>query len=307
MVEWANINYAFTPDLSLRVGRIAMPTFLVGDYRNVGYALPWVRPPVALYSRMIPITSSDGVDASYRLRFGEVQNTVQVNYGKTDIRTTGNVVPSNVKKIFGVFNTVEVGPTTLRASYQIADLTIDSVNSFINTFRQFGPDGVVIADKYVSDNRRISFLSLGASYDPGNWFLMGEWGKGRFSSFVGTQTAWYVSSGYRFGTLTPYATFARSKKLSDTSDTGLNLATLPPAFAGAAAGLNAGLNELLKPTTASTVSVGARWDFMKNAAFKLQYDYMNLDANSSGGLINVQPGYSPGGTIRILMDLIMCF
>ena len=300
VVEWANIKYAFTPDFNVRVGRIAMPTFLVGDYRNVGYAIPWVRPPVALYSRMIPITTSDGIDASYRLHLGEVQNTLQVNYGDDVIRTTGNTVPSTVKKIMGIFNTVEVGPTTLRASYQTADLTIDSVNPFFNAFRQFGPAGVALADKYRIDNRRISFLSLGASYDPGHWFLMGEWGKGKFSSFVGTQTAWYVSSGYRFGTWTPYATFARSKKLSDTSDPGLNLTALPPGFTGAAAGLNAGLNALLQPTTGSTVSIGTRWDFKKNAAFKLQYDYMNLDPNSSGGHINVQPGYQPGGVIRIL-------
>lgn len=39
-VEWANIKYAFTPDFDVRVGRIAMPTFLVGDYRKVGYAVP---------------------------------------------------------------------------------------------------------------------------------------------------------------------------------------------------------------------------------------------------------------------------
>ena len=44
-VEWANVKYAITPDLSVRVGRIAMPTFLVGEYRNVSYAVPWVRPP----------------------------------------------------------------------------------------------------------------------------------------------------------------------------------------------------------------------------------------------------------------------
>jgi hypothetical protein len=45
-VEWANITYQPTPELSLRVGRIVLPTFLISDSRKVGYANPWVRPPV---------------------------------------------------------------------------------------------------------------------------------------------------------------------------------------------------------------------------------------------------------------------
>jgi hypothetical protein len=65
VVEWANLQYQVTPDLSVRVGRIALPLFLTGDYRKAGYALPWVRPPVELYGA-IPLSNSDGVDASYR-------------------------------------------------------------------------------------------------------------------------------------------------------------------------------------------------------------------------------------------------
>ena len=80
-VEWANIKYQFTPDFSVRVGRIVLPGFLVSDYRKVGYANPWVRPPLEVYS-LVPITNNDGVDASYRLHFGEFTNTVQGAYGR---------------------------------------------------------------------------------------------------------------------------------------------------------------------------------------------------------------------------------
>ena len=40
IVEWANIKYQATPDLSLRFGRIALPMFLAADYRKIGYAYP---------------------------------------------------------------------------------------------------------------------------------------------------------------------------------------------------------------------------------------------------------------------------
>ena len=54
-VEWANIKYDVTPDFSIRAGRTVLPSFMVSDYRKVGYATPWVRPPVEVYSLM-PLT-----------------------------------------------------------------------------------------------------------------------------------------------------------------------------------------------------------------------------------------------------------
>jgi hypothetical protein len=35
-VEWANISYQATPDFSVRLGRIVLPTFLLSDSRKVG-------------------------------------------------------------------------------------------------------------------------------------------------------------------------------------------------------------------------------------------------------------------------------
>ena len=76
-VEWANIKYQATPELALRVGRIALPVFLTADYRKVGYAYPWVRPPVEGYN-VLPVTSSDGIDATLRWGVGPIRNASQV-------------------------------------------------------------------------------------------------------------------------------------------------------------------------------------------------------------------------------------
>jgi hypothetical protein len=80
----------------------------------------------------------------------------------------------------------------------------------------------------------------------------------------------------------------------------LTVTGLPPVPAGIAAGLNAGLNTLLKSIPAQkTVSVGLRWDFMKNLDLKLQFDHTRLGADSYGTLINIQPGFRPGGTVNL--------
>ena len=56
-IEWANLKYAFNSDLSVRVGRIALPTFMISDSRMIGYANTFVRPPEEVY-QVSSITSN---------------------------------------------------------------------------------------------------------------------------------------------------------------------------------------------------------------------------------------------------------
>jgi len=82
-IEWANVKYQMTPDLAVRVGRIALPVFLGAESRKVGYTIPWVRTPVEVYGAL-PISSSDGVDATWRWNAGAVRHATQVFSGSTD-------------------------------------------------------------------------------------------------------------------------------------------------------------------------------------------------------------------------------
>jgi hypothetical protein len=304
-VEWANIKYAFTPDISIRAGRIVLPVFLVSDSRKVGYANPWVRPPVEVYG-LVPITNSDGVDASYRVHVGEFTNTVQVAYGKSAPKLPAGGGTAKANDAWGISYTGEYGAATVHTTYYRTKLTLDSFEPLFDGFRQFGPEGVALADKYDANNKPFTFIGLGAMYDPGRWFAMSEWGTTDSHSVLGKRTAWYASGGYRIGKFTPYVTYARTKADSNTSDPGLTLAGLPPPLAGLAAGLNAGLNASLGSLVPvqKTISVGARWDVAKNAALKLQYDQIHLGAGSPGTLINVQPGFQPGGRVNVFSATI---
>jgi predicted porin len=281
-----------------------VPSFLVSDYRKVGYANSWVRPPLELYNS-VPFTNSDGMDASYRLRFGEFTNTLQTSYGSTEQKSPdGSKIL--VRNLWGIFSTTEYGPMTIHVGYLQTNLTVETLHHFFEVFRQFGPEGIAIADKYDCDGKQRSQLeSLGASYDPGNWFLMGELARTIGRCFIGANTAWYISGGYRFGRFTPYFTYAQVKVDSNTSDSGLTVSALPPFLAGAAARLNAGLNAVLAATPAQkTISVGGRWDFMKNVDLKLQYEYIRLGDGSPRSLINIQPGFQPGGKVKVFSAVV---
>jgi hypothetical protein len=305
-VEWANIKYQLTPEFSVRAGRILLPTFLLSDTRKVAYTYAFVRPPLEVY-RLAPVTASDGVDASYQMRIGDFTNILQAHYGKSDNQLPNDVGNINAKQSWGLAYTGDYHAATLHIGSEASHLTVSGFNPIFDAFRQFGPEGIAIADKYDVDNKALSVITVGARYDPGKWFVMGEVGHLVTHSVFGTATGWFLSGGYRRGKVTPYLAYGEARA-DNLSDPGLNLSTLPPPLIGPAAGLNAALNSVLslKPVQ-NTLSIGARWDFMRNAALKLQYDHTRIGAGSSGVLSNMQPGYQSGGTFNVLsatMDFV---
>ena len=50
----------------------------------------------------------------------------------------------------------------------------------------------------------------------------------------------------------------------------------------------------------STVSLGVRWDLLRSAALKLQYDRVMLGDGSHGVFGNVQPGFQAGSTVQLI-------
>ena len=304
-IEWANVKFSPLPDLNLRAGRIVLPVFMVTDSRRVGYANAWVRPPVEMYS-MVPVTNSDGIDASYRATLsGTTADTLEVTAGRSDAKFPASqglgAGTAEVRDILAVANTLESGFATVRLNYGQARLTIPDYRAFEDAFRQFGPPGAAIAERYGVDGKLVKFVGAGVSYDPGPWFAIAEWAQFDTHSIIGKKAAWYVSAGHRWNKLTPYATYARLKGLSNTSDPGIPLAGLPPQVAAVAGQLNAVLDsQLAVLPTQSTLSVGVRWDLLRSAALKLQYDRVTPGAGSHGVFGNIQPGFQPGTTVHLI-------
>ena len=297
IVEWANVKYDVTPDFSVRVGRIVLPTFMTSDYRKVGYANHWVRPPVDVYY-LLPVTNNDGVDASYRMQFGGFTNTLLAFAGNKDANLPMGKVEGDRSR--GFVDTLEFGDSLFRVGYTRSSLTSDSVNDFFNLFRTFGPQGGAIADRYDLDDTPVETVVLGGRYDPGNWFAMAEWVRSSTPSFIGTTRAWYLSGGFRHRNLTPYVTYSRKDSLGNPErERGLDLTGLPPALQGFGAGLNEGLGFFVSPLDSATLAIGTRWDFADTYSFTLQLDHVNAGAGSPGTVANAQPGRALGGSYNV--------
>lgn len=300
VVEWANINYQATPELSLRLGRIALPIYLAGDYRKAGYALPWVRPPVEVYGSL-PVTNSDGIDASYRWQSGTANNMTQVFYGGTSVQTGDSAKRARARQLIGLSNTTTYGAFTIRASALTATLTADLVRPLFDAFRQLGSQGAMIAERYDVDHKRVGIANIGVSYDTGEWFVQAEGSRMNTRSFLGDKSSMYASAGYRLGDWTPYATYARVISNVPIHSDGLDTSRLAPQAAVGAAYLNAQLNGLLgRIAVQHSVSAGVRWDFLPDYAFKLQYERLRPTGGSSGTLINVQPGFRSGHPVHVV-------
>ncbi|QNI02470.1 porin [Halomonas sp. SH5A2] len=297
-IEWANVKFDMTPELSLRAGRVVLPSFMNSEYRKVGYAIPWVRPPQEVY-RTVPVSNLDGIDAAYRFRFDDFTNTVQATYGQADKAFTfadgtggWSKGEARSRKGLTINNTLEHGGASFFAAYSQFRLSIDEFNPLFDIYRMFGPQGNAIANRYNLDDKRFEVLTLGASYDAGDWFLMGEWTQMESRSLITDTRSWYVTSGYRFGTITPYLTYSQQRTHNSPSNPGLG----QPGTEELDAFLQSSLES--QPRQES-VSLGVRWDFTRNMALKAQYDHMNLDSGSPGFLVNTQPDFEPGGTVNL--------
>jgi hypothetical protein len=253
-LEWANLKYQVTPDADIRAGRIALPTFMYSDTVNVGYALPYVRIPSELYLQL-PITNSDGIDGSYRFRLGGVTTTVQAFAGHFNSGTPQGYY--DARDLRGVTASLEDDALTVHLSYQA--LRYD-----------YAQGGVIF-----NTNDPQSVFTVGASYDPGKWYVLGEWMRAPDNS-LGLFYGGYLFGGYRIGELTAYIGYARTYMA------------------------RAGYFDVPPLLDQRTNTLGLRWDFARHLDAKLQLDRTVLHGGLDSSFVNQQPGFDPTGTINIL-------
>ena len=193
--EWAFLRYRATDDLTLRGGRLRLPFYMYSEAIEVGYAYPWVRPPVEMYTTTI--TTYEGVDATYSFDLGNWDNSAKVYYGSIDL---DNIETDD---LVGAEFVAENGPWTLRGAYSY----FDSISS--------GPlEG------------QVKYSILGARYDDGQWYALIEASDVDFSSkipIVGTET--YTGTfGYQFEKFMPYFVYGKTYSNSGHEE---NVAGLP--------------------------------------------------------------------------------
>ncbi len=282
-IALAHVKYRFSPALSVRMGRITAPLYMLSEYQRVSYAAPLVRQPNEVYNFLMAF---DGVEGLYTFNAGDTVFGVQAFYGEI------NSDKIDVDDMAGVSFNVERGASTFRAGYVRgnARFVTDDINRLFDTYGAIPSPSLAELVRQL-DPRRMdgTFKSFGYTYDPGNWFVRSEIIQSDFGAALpSTSTSGFVNAGIRHGAWTPSLTFAHL----DTSD------QLKPGAADPFGGLNMAVAQNVKSRHSYTASL--RWDAMDNVALKLQGTHVKNHAGSWGSLANFQPGFQPGRSYNLI-------
>lgn len=290
-IESSFLKYEVIPELDVRVGRIRPPVFNLSDFLDVNYANPWVRPPVEHYSA-VPFTYSDGADLLWRSQSGNVSWLVQPYIGWVEVDNAWDNI--NDSEIVGLNVRAGLGDYTFRAGYavnrfQVTGATIDVVLDGLHGLCQVDPVACDLANEIDSNDSEATFISLGGSWDNGDYFIIGEWSNQDLNiDFFPGMRSWYLSGGARIESWTPYITYAKTKDPS-------------PEFTDSANPLtNDIINSMHNGVMQGqhSLSLGVRYDFMPNVALKAQWDHVQTDCKGSqpdtcGGVFtNESSGFS---------------
>lgn len=312
-LSWGFVKAKLSDNLSVRVGRMAMPAFMISEYRNVGYANTFLRPPQELYSQM-PIDNIDGADITWQQQYGDTTFTALAAYGRSDFkRSAGPKAESRDQYALNL--TAEHGPFIVRVGRSGTKLSTESAEldaiaaGFRNTAAAFNVSQVAdMGELLGTKDRKYTFTSAGLSMDWNNIVVLTEYAKRKMpNSFLGSSKSWYVMGGYRFGKFLPYYTRAKVISSGVTNTIPANCAAGAPAVCAptlaSLSGLMNTLTAAIDGTSQSTDSIGVRWDFTTSAALKVQVDRIKPQTN--GLFVNVQPGFKGPVTVgAVALDFV---
>ena len=260
--EWAYGTYQFNQDWSLRMGRYKGPFYMISDYRDVGYAYPWVRPPEEVYSTN-PIKSINGLDLVFQKTVKDVSYLLEIYGGSGTNTTLANP------------NTPLPPPATpgtyIGTGYEAQFETHNNIgfNAVIGTdaisFRVGYYSTDVVAPDFGIPESAGSFAGVGLIVDWRNFVLYSEYVSRNTDNTQALnyafpdQNAWYATFGYRFSSILPYVTVA---ELTEGTD-----------------------NDYGTALEQSSVALGLRWDF--DDAADIKFEVKQVDPGESTGYYGV--------------------
>lgn len=318
-LAWAFVRARLSDKLSVRVGRMGLPVFMISDYRSVGYSNTMLRPPAEMYAQ-VPLNSVDGADAIYAHSVGATTLTAQFAVGRTQSKLNGggNTVVHLDGKSIRAFNLVaENGPLTLRLGRLDTKITIadsTAINGLMGALRATGggygfPELGRLAGALELKDKKASFTSVGMIWDWSNVVMQSEYAKRKTDSYANDTTSWYLMAGYRTGKFLPYYSHADLK--SDGRVANTVPASCPAGYPAACTptlrALSAGVTAISssgREGEQSSDAIGVRWDFNRSAALKVQIDRIK-PKRGQGLMLQPAPGYTgPFTAAAVSVDFV---
>ena len=298
IVEWAYVDYEFADWISIRAGKIRQPVYLVNDYVEVGYAYPWIRPPVEVYYQNNPLNTVNGAELLLAFPVGPGTLSFQPYIGsnRDDIPNTGGAAYFEAENIYGIDVKYAGRGYTVHAS---------NFKCEVNTFGRIDGVSTGFGDVNIDMNGKgdCDVTSVGANLDIANVVVYAEWQERTTTETLsrpfGDQDAWYATLGYRIGKWLPHLTYAT---IDGTASTVLPGAVCPDAASDPSGNCTsstpgdpaAGMNFPVAIQT--SITAGLRYEVNDSAALKFEYSVVDVE-NDPAELAGKQP-VGPMGPIN---------
>lgn len=334
--DWLYLKHNLGNGLTTKIGRLRKPNYMLSEFFDVGYAMPWTQPPVEVYGVLEDSANFEAIDITYDFEIGDWSAYTQFQYGRsiTETAISDDLLAFN----FSMNN----GDLTLRAGYSQADASliegtdlatqVAGINSALATTNKS-------AEQIIGSSLGV-FYGLAAMYDDGNLVVMGEFNSLTVDTIFPDQDGYYLMAGYRVGQWMPYVTFAHAETTDDdTRDATVISAAIPAAAAAAApayvtdtlgihpgeaaytatvaataadatfqAGVEAQLNAGIDAAQAAfdkdqdRTAIGVRYDYKPGVAIKFQYDM--IDAGTTIGEFDAFPADSKTNIMSLTIDTV---
>ncbi|MDO6559896.1 hypothetical protein [Paraglaciecola chathamensis] len=284
-IEWLYVTYTPTTSLRFKLGRQRTPVFSYSDYLDVGFAYNWVLLPQQVYQQFL-FPNFDGLHANYEHIGEDISLSIEAYFGELDRNFIykGESLNTNVDNILGMVSSLGYEGWTIRASFHQgdADVTQEELSEFSNMLRGLG--FIQSADSLLNKGFA-RFYQLSVFYEDVDYFFRSEASRLRTGLFLAPDTnGYFISGGVNFYPFSFYASFAR-----DTNKYSAAISEIP-------FGVNQQLDQLAygyQQITAqvgnnSTVSysIGGRWDWNENLAFKMQTSLLKERDGFEGIFVN---------------------
>ena len=209
-VDWAFVSYQLSDTLLIRGGRIRYPLLMHGDYAEVGYSYPWIRPPQVVYGN-IPITAVDGVDLVATIPMGDVELTVQPFVASRDdsilIQDLNRELDADLNNMVGLKLALQSEHIRLHATVLNYEWSLDKDQPAMWVVENVMGLGAI-------KDAEVNTYALGVNVDWNSFVFMSEYvhidyerEKGQFA-LPGTE-GWYAMAGYQMGKWLPHVTYGQ--------------------------------------------------------------------------------------------------
>lgn len=246
-LDWAYLKATPNDNVTVRLGKLNIPNFMISDSRRIGYANIALRPANEVYGLDYLNGGLTGGEVDYRIKVAGNDLTTSALYGSGTYHDVGiNTV--RFHKIFGL-NAVWDG-----GWYQVRVGHVETRDADFGAFGQILQYGVPPGTDLSQEIYR--FTGVGFSAEKAGVIVQAEGVQRKSRYFDDTIGAkgWYALVGYRLDAFVPYVEVARR---------------LPRAA------------QATSVFPQKTLAAGVRWDAFSKADIKFQVEH--VDTFGTGG------------------------